>query len=705
MSLGLRYKGGFYSVAGVTYDVEIYQEGYAGAVSSVAFCEAPVEIEWQEVDKVEPVVSSAATLCLFAGRDRQFTDLYTVEAGSIRMDVYRDGALHWSGTLDPELYEEPFAYLSGYCVELTFADFAILDRMKWDRTGFVTLREVITHIVGQSGIRYGALQEHISTSLPSDAGRLLDLVSVDSANFYNEEGEAMTLREVLDETLRPFALHLVQKGGHCILYDLNALSSEFVPAEVRWDGDDASYSVDKVYNNIEVKFSPYEEFKMLEGNVDSDSVTGGEELTVWIGRHAAMEEKGFTIRLTPNGSGLEKSAAAKYFKIESIHSGSDSAGVAYTVKTMPSKNSGVSGEKHYLNAPTSGTGQMLLRVPRTAYIGNVNSGNYQLRVSMDLLYDVRYNPFEETNEDDKDDNGYKDYDYFKNWANYAYVPVKILLRNEAGSVIYHFENRGVKNSRSFAHPDSTFRWVAGEGTWNDCWMCWYQGNRKNETGLGGWQSNKRIIGYYRGSLPTLFDRRNNGEFIPLPPRAGWIEVQIGTGVEMYDYKSKTEWKMINKDIEHVVHWMLYKNVQVEVVDRYGNSLEKQDETVSAWLNRAAKEELTIDTLLGTMEQPSPVARGQLYRTADRSIITHFARGGQTDKLERLMIGTIYSNYATRHTVLSGTARLLPTFGTLTDINEPGHYLLAAETQRLREEESVITMIAFDADNYEGIAYE
>ena len=689
---------------GVTYDVEIYQKDYAGAVSMVAFCEDPLEIEWQEVDKLEPVASSAATLCLFAERDRQFVDLYTVEAGSIRMDVYRDGSLYWSGTLDTELYEEPFAYLSGYCVELTFADFAILDRLKWSRTGFVTLREVISHIVGQSGIRYGALQEHISTSLPSDAGRLLDLVSVNCANFYDEEGEGMTLREVLDETLRPFALHLVQKGGKCFLYDLNYLYGE-TPAEVRWESDDATYSVDKVYNNIEVKYSPYEEFKLIEGNVNSDSVTGGEELTVWIGRHAAMEEKAFTIRLTPNGSGLERSNVAKYFRIESIHSGSDSAGVAYTVKTMPSKNSGVSGEKHYLNLPTSGTGQMLLRVPRTAYIGNVNSGNYQLRVSMDLLYDVRYNPFEETNEDDKNDNGYKDYDYFKNWANYAYAPVKILLRDEAGKVLYHFENRGVKNSRSFAHPDSTFRWVAGEGTWNDCWMCWYQGNRKNETGLGGWQTNKRIIGYYRGSLPTLFDRRNNGEFIPLPPRAGWIEVQIGTGVEMYDYKSKTEWKMINKDIEHVVHWMLYKNVQVEVVDRYGNSLEKQDETVSAWLNRAAKEELTIDTLLGTMEQPSPVARGQLYRTADRSIITHFARGGKTDKLERLMIGTIYSNYATRHTVLSGTARLLPTFGTLTDTNEPGKYIVVAETQRLREEESVITMIAFDADNYEGIAYE
>ena len=165
MSMKLRYKGGFYSISQILYDVEIWQEGYSGQVQDIAFCEEPLEIEWTETDKLEPVVSSNATLRLYSDSDRQFIDLYTIEAGSVRMDVYRNGELYWSGTLDPELYEEPFAYKADYGVEITFADMAILDRFNWNKTGFMTIREIIQEALSRSGIRYGSINEYISTKL------------------------------------------------------------------------------------------------------------------------------------------------------------------------------------------------------------------------------------------------------------------------------------------------------------------------------------------------------------------------------------------------------------------------------------------------------------------------------------------------------------------------------------------------------------
>ena len=119
MSMNLRYEGGFYSYSDVLYDVKIYQEGYSGAVTDVDFTDTPLTIEWQETDKLEPVQSSSAKLQLYSDSDRQFVDLYTVKAGSVRLDVYREGNLYWSGTLDPELYEEPFAYKTDYGVDLT----------------------------------------------------------------------------------------------------------------------------------------------------------------------------------------------------------------------------------------------------------------------------------------------------------------------------------------------------------------------------------------------------------------------------------------------------------------------------------------------------------------------------------------------------------------------------------------------------------
>ena len=73
-------------------------------------------------------------------------------------------------------------------------------------------------------------------------------------------------------------------------------------------------------------------------------------------------------------------------------------------------------------------------------------------------------------------------------------------------------------------------------------------------------------------------------------------------------------------------------------------------------------------------------------------------------LEKLLIGTVYTQYSTPHKVLGGTTALLPTFTTYTDANEPGVYILLSETQNLREEQSQIKMVQFEEDDYEGIEY-
>ena len=264
MSMGVMYRGGFHSVGGTLYEVEILREGYTGVATEVAFGADPLTLEWAEVEKLEPVMSSSARLQLFSDTDRQFIDLYTVEVGSVRLDVRRDGSLYWSGTIDTELYEEPYAYLDGYTVEVAFSDFAYLDRLGYDGEGFATLRALIGGILDRSGVSCVELVAYVSTSpylfnvVDETSGSPLDTVSVQAANYYDEDGEAMTLREVLDETLRPLALQLRQKDGRIYLYDLNALMTATAPSPIGWVGDDATLSVDKVYNNVSVSYLPYE---------------------------------------------------------------------------------------------------------------------------------------------------------------------------------------------------------------------------------------------------------------------------------------------------------------------------------------------------------------------------------------------------------------------------------------------------------------
>ena len=352
-----------------------------------------------------------------------------------------------------------------------------------------------------------------------------------------------------------------------------------------------------------------------------------------------------------------------------------------------------------MNEATSGIGTHLMTVtekPYLAYIG-YNREKYKLKLNLSLLFDVRYNPYEQAQKVNEEGN----WDRLKNWCNYAYVPFILTLRDADGKAVSHWQNKKVKDSNSFYRKEC--RWVAGEGAWGDAFMCWYQGNRKNETGLGGWQSNKQIIGYYRGGLPLLFDKMDPAEYIDMPDKPGYLELQIGVGVPCYDYDSDSRWKL-RDDINARVRWVLYKDPTIKVVTKSGKDIDAKDIEHSAWLNRSAKEELKVDTILGTLKNPSPAAQGQLFLTSDKSVKNEFYRAGATDRLERLLIGTIYSNYASRHDTLSGTAAILPSFGIYADVNASGKYLLLGETQRLQGDESEIKMVQFDADNYQGVEF-
>lgn len=694
MAMRTIYKGGFYSVNDTLYEVEILKEGYAGATTEIAFGEEPLTIEWTEVDKLEPVMSSSARLQLFCDSDRQFVGLYTVETGSVRMDVYRDGSLYWSGTIDTELHEEPYAYKDGYVVEITFSDFAPLDRLRFNGSGFLTLRALISDILNESGVRYVELIPYISTSpylynvVDETSGSLLDTVSVQAANYYDEDGEAMSLREVLNETLRPLSLRLTQKGGNIYLYDLNAISTAINPAQIEWESDDATLSVDKVYNNVKVSFSPYERTSLLSDGIGADDVPNENERIVYVNAKEGGDNEGFRIfQGESNYTGIEKHASAKFFKIASVYSGSDAAGILWSANPYT----------NLINTPCPSTGAMLFKPVATTYVGDVAGRYEKIKISLSLCMDTRYNPFEEAS----GDNDKKAYEKLQNWANFAYVPVKILLKDANGNVLYHFFNNGVKLSNSFGHGEGRYKWMAGDTDFTQCWLCYYQGNRKSESGLGGWQINKPIIGYYRGEkLPVNFDKLGTGEYIPLPPVAGFLEVQVGVGVDCYDYDSDTAWKL-RTDLYPYVKWMLYKDLKVELVDKYGKTIDRQDVEISAWVNRSAKEELSVGTKLGTLDKASPTALGQYFATSNYAALSRFRRAGVTDRLEKLLCGTVYSNYCDRHVTLSGTVSVLHQFGTYTEANEAGMFILAHETQNLRMDTSEITMTRFEADNYES----
>ena len=84
-------------------------------------------------------------------------------------------------------------------------------------------------------------------------------------------------------------------------------------------------------------------------------------------------------------------------------------------------------------------------------------------------------------------------------------------------------------------------------------------------------------------------------------------------------------------------------------------------------------------------------------------IRRMTRAGVTDRIERLLIGTAYSQYVGRNTVLSGTAELVPDMPAMADASVPGErYIMLSDRQNLAADTSEIRMARFVGDSYEGV---
>lgn len=695
----LRYYSDWHSRDNVAYRLEIWQEAdVAYEPRGVILSAEPVTIEWGECDKFEPVAGSSATVNLISMSDREFADLYTVEPCAIRLDIYRGGGLYWSGTLDTELFEEPYSCDNRYVTTVTFSDFAVLDRLRWDKTDAMTLGAVLDTCVGAAGINHAGWVRHVSTSRNADGtGDILSECTISGMNFYDEDGEAWSMREVLDEVLRPFALRLRQKGGRMVLADINALAG-VASSAVEWRAADATLGVEPTYNRAEVTFSPYSDTVLYDGALDYDEV----ELSgVSAGEGAAIvplpdtDFTGFTIYFGRAYGELTKvqnihvGGGARLFKIRPEEDGAEEAGIMWGIR--PVGDTWMGKKPVPLTHPIEGDTVIMqsTRIPITS-----TATDFRINVEIEVLFDPRMNPFEEAGASNEEGN----WAALRDGAAFGGIPCELTLYGYDGKT-YKCDNRGV-----YAGMGEAVWKEAAEGSTYRVWLEYYDTqNRVRSTGFGGWQTNKRNVGFSDGTLSKSLTLHIEGERVPMPPVPGDVEVNILAGIMAY-FNGGGEPVPNSDAMVSISRWLLYKGLKVSLVKKSGADVEAEDMVVSAWINREAEEKYAISTYIGTPSARIPMARGAIM-SPEFEVIRSFTRAGVTDTLERLLIGSVYSNYARRMSMISGTVKLIPEAEVLSDrsmLNKV--YMILSETQNLATETSEVKLAEIAADSYEGIEY-
>ena len=724
MAMELRYMGEFLSRKSVVWRVEILQDNYSGNVGQLTFeADEALVINWKHTDKEEVICGSEATLKIESPGDRTYEDLYTIEVGKIRMDVYRENSLYWSGTLDPEFYEEPYEKARYYVVTLTFSDFGILDRLKYNLSGMQTLEAILLDAIDRSKVCASLLANSYCTTYfaGTNTKATLSALSVRSENFYDEDAEPSTLKEVVTGILQPLAMKMIQRNGHIYIFDLNGLYTLAQSRAITWDGDSQTMGVDKVANNVKVNFSPYSSSELLSGKLeykDTYSVDminlvadPGASYYSYYPDYSEDHRQGgnwdynlinFTIFISTLGAGLHYlNPMARYCHILPLVGGpSETTAIAWAFHSGGHGGLDTGWPKRILNDVRMERDRQIMQTHRVFLpkLTTEDAKSYYVRLSLEMLLDARYNPFTEGNDGNEGGN----YEGMKGRTGYAFVPVAVNIYDSAGNAVCHYENSTIAKGATKGHLGyCKGSWVSGAGGFGTAYLEYYDPKDLWESaGILGWKANRQCIGRPgRGNIEVQiydsFKQMADGQYMPYPPEGGYIEVTVYEGVQCFDMDEtvgiaslQTPWDSprywVNDNRYNQCRWLLYKAPKIELVKNnlIFDAAELDDVEYSGYINKHAKEEISIDTVCGTANTTCPTAKGIYCRASDSLQIQQLKRAGVTDHPEKLLIGTLYSQYATRHTTLEGEAVIDP--GGLckyTEQNQPGKVFMMSEEQQ------------------------
>ena len=707
----LRYMGEFVSVKGVIWRVEILQEADTAfdVIGSLEFpADEPLVIEWVNKNKEEVICSSVATLKIISPGDRTYEDLYSIEVGRVRLDVYCNSSLYWSGCIDTEFYEEPYEMLNGYEVSLTFSDFGVLERLKYDLVEMITLSDIINYCINKCGINISGINNSlISTQLTSSSGLLaLDSINVRSDNFYDEDGDALSLSDVIKGILQPLALKIVQRAGKLYIYDLNALYEKGTVEKIVWSGDSQIMGVDAVYNNAKITWSPYTQsgnvaidncwvedekvdatltaLNVLDGFPQGNSIYYSYHYSTEVADWIDATDCGFTIWTTKVGENSEIGDRVRYYKIVPQYDGVDSEGIAIMWPSVRGyKGEGANNYFGYtqvihgetnLGGDLSDVGTTIFK-SSPVWIPPVSSPDeLVIRIGIELLMDVRFNPFEEA-ANLSDSIKQKDwYDLFNRDGNFLYLPVLIKYQPDNSNVTYVWSNknvitRSVDKDPVIALNDTYGTWVVFNGNDNSPnewgYLNYYDNtDRVEKSGLLGWKKNRPAINPHIKKMTTILTNSEEGQYISYPNYGGrggkiWVEVKetgwiIGkSGINISENSQ-------NNDLWRLISWVLIKMPEIEIMNatQFDKAISTEDIEYNAEINSAAKEVIEIETICGTSERGIPTARGAYFNALTGQQITKLYRAGRYTQAEELLIGTIYSQYGNRRTSLSGENELV-----------------------------------------------
>lgn len=729
MSLFPTFESYFTSLNGIQWKIQIFTDTNIGNPIEIKLeGDEPCVIDWPETNKNDVIQSSICRLRVSNENDRQMIMLMDHPASMIEVhynpgDFYR---IYWVGMLDDAIYEEPYSYKKDYVTEIIFSDFGKLKRVPFTLTGKQSLGAIVGDCLSTV---FGVGHYRLLTTLCDEKTGLpisLDDLYID-ADRLKEDGqeEQASKYDVLEEILRPLGLRIMRKGGVTI-YDMEYLreNKEF-NSPITWKGTDAFIKGSETFGRFSIVYDQSVKDVLAVDGLEYDSKQWTNSKRHYTYCYNSVTENddlvGFYVETlgSLNDSKLQISNLAKIFRLRSVFSDGSDIGIAWRIKcwrawgylTTPEglemplgkEIDLVNNQTAYMNSNEVNVFKM-----ETGYLPVVPDGDkFQLRISLDFLLSFRPNPFDAPPDEWGQEQAYYNREFY--WTascpdgRIYMIPVKLEVLSTDGSVLYHYENSSMVH---YSNPDFDLprpfginkgRWVAGAGSYGQMFLAYYLDTDEDPLINKGWVTNRIASHSKRDIKGTIYIRREDGEYVSMPPVAGRIRFTVSNGVYEQDGVLHTvSFAEYKEMIKNWVRWQLYKNPKITLV----KANQRDDVVNKDSIDVIENPEPMGDSLSETLKVctwgkgVAPSARGLLFNSQGY-VIQKFHKNISTEMLNRIRLHSLEDQLYFTQPKITGTAELDISFCAKTDASTSGVFLVVGLRQDLQEgtEEVVMERIA------------
>lgn len=626
----------------------------------------PFSLKYLTARKLDPVQGSQATLRLISRRIFEFTGLHTDDMQEYVIRFYRAGRLYWLGYLDSELYSENLTDYPPYPVEFAGADFNIMKRLKYrDAAGnrYTDIVPLITHLkrcFDLLGLPFDKLYIGCTTvvnDVPVVAGETaLHVLYMMSSNFYDEDKEPMTCREVVESILQPFGLMMVQKGGSVFIYDYNTVklgrplkrynfgsfayeAEEAVNfnfgdiSDLHTVSTDSSFGFEEMINNVQIRSSIYANNSFFNKSINEESLAED---------FATIEKDGYKEDTYESDKNIEKTGNENFIIYRKDESNQTLVGAKLPYRHSPE-----------IIRP-------VFRIITDEFL-IASKPLYYLNVKVQAYINTRINPF---------DSDEKSKAEIRSRAIRLYC--NLYLVDTAGKPVMYYMNGGI-GAWGMCGKDGSFP----QGQF--CLLFCNSG--RDEHGvppmdtLDKWLTNSDQILTYFGLQGFKWDANaelNHGQGVNIPLRAPAIEAGKPTtsgvyGSPIFEITNKClidDPALMNKvdpfPEENVTN-ILLNNFSLSVKNGSKKDVPTDDYLFKSYVNKKVAtdyKDLTLKCISANEEQ-APIGRANILKKVDNhyELQLSFTRESQTDILERLLMCTIHSNYTQKNISISATVKM------------------------------------------------